>query len=140
MALILLVLSVCLGAGIQIIGKIQGISHIPFPILFFYQGMTMLFLSAVIDTKKIQNICHTSYPCIRQSILFSLVAGMLVYISASTNVLAYAVGGSVSIVTKIIAFSVFVPILFALFLREEKLTYKKTIAFFLTIVSIYGMM
>lgn len=140
MALILLVLSVCLGAGIQIIGKIQGISHIPFPILFFYQGMTMLFLSAVVDTKKIQNICHASYPCIRESIFFSLLAGMLVYISASTNVLAYAVGGSVSIVTKIIAFSVFVPILFALFLREEKLTYKKTIAFFLTIVSIYGMM
>ena len=65
---------------------------------------------------------------------------MLVYISASMNVLAYAVGGSVSIVKKIIAFSVFVPIIVALFLREEKLTYKKTIAFFLTIVSLYGMM
>lgn len=65
---------------------------------------------------------------------------MLVYISASTNVLAYAVGGSVSLVTKIIAFSVFVPVILALAFREEKLTYQKTIAFFLTIVSLYGMM
>ena len=135
-AILYLILSIIAWGAIQIIWKIQWIDNFPHSSMFMYQGIAMIILSAIIDGKiihnNIQNIVKN-----RNILLITCIATISVYIAASFNLLAYEAWWSVSIVTKIMAYSLFVSIWLALLFGKEKMSYKKWIAFILTIISIY---
>lgn len=135
-ALIYLSLSILAWWAIQIIGKIQGLDDFPYSSMLFYQGVAMLLLSSIIDRKVIRHNLSNIIEH-RNILLITFIATLFVYIAASFNLLAYKAWWSVSIVTKIMAYSLFVSIWLAILLWKEKMSYKKWIAFILTIISIY---
>ncbi len=139
-ACMLLIVSVIAGVVIQIIGKIQWISSLPIPTMLFYQWIMMMLISSVFDRKKITVFFHWKKNDILLTLVILIPATICVYIAAVYNLLAYSEWGNVSVVTKILAYSLFVPIILSIVFSQEKIGYKKTIAFFLTIVSLYYML
>lgn len=135
-ALIYLWMSIFAWWIIQIIGKIQWINDFPYSSMLFYQWIAMLLLSSIIDIKVIQ---HNFINIIqhRNILITTFIATLFVYIAASFNLLAYKAWWSVSIVTKIMAYSLFISIGLSILFWKEKMSYKKWLAFILTIISIY---
>lgn len=135
-AMLYLLLSITAGWSIQIIAKVQWIDDFPYSSMLFYQGMVMLSISAIFDRKIVmENVVSLGKN--RKTLLITLIACLFVYVAASFNILAYKFWWSVSIVTKIMAYSLFVSIGLSILLWRERMSYKKWIAFILTIVSIY---
>ncbi len=129
--------SVIAGICIQVIGKMQWLSSLPISVMLFYQGMTMLFITGLFDVSALRNFFGTSKESIVSILLIGIPATIFVYISAVFNLLTYNAGWNVSVVTKIYAYSLFVPIFLSVIFSWEKVTYKKVIAFFLTVMSLY---
>lgn len=129
--------SVIAGICIQVIGKMQGLSSLPISVMLFFQGITMLFITGLFDFSAIRKFCGTSKEAIFSILIVAIPATICVYISAVFNLLTYNAGWNVSVVTKIYAYSLFVPIILSILFSGEKVTYKKVIAFFLTVISLY---
>lgn len=134
LALYLLWLSVILGAVVQISAKYLTLSTGDTVSIIFYQGVSLLVLACIFYWKKIF--------LFRESVkakdvwVWSLF-GVTIYIAAITNFLAFYYDWPVGIVAKILGYSIFIPIILSMVFYGEKMSYKKGIAFILTIISIY---
>ncbi len=135
-AILFLFLSIVAGVGIQIIGKLQGTSDFSLPAMLFYQWVTMLIISVCIDRKKLR-VYFTHWRENYNTLIIWIIATICVYISAISVLNAYLQWGNMNIITKIAAYSLFIPIILSVIFSGEKVTYKKIIAFLLTIVSLY---
>lgn len=71
----------------------------------------------------------------KRNILFMTFTGIIFCASGILNNYAY-IGWDVAVVYKIISYSIFIPIIFSVIYYKEKVTWKKLLAFALTIVSI----
>ncbi len=138
LAITLLLLSIGAGIGIQIFGKMQWLSHFSLPALIFYQWFTMLILAWIIDRNSLF-LHFSSWKQHKANLILGILATILVYISAICVLYAYKSWGSMSVITKITAYSLFIPIILSIVFSGERVTYKKVIAFILTIVSLYYM-
>ncbi len=135
-AILFLFLSIGAGVGIQIFAKLQGTSDFSPPIMLFYQWVTMLIISVSIDRKALR-VYFTHWRENLNTLIIWIIATIFVYISAISVLNAYLQWGNMNIITKIAAYSLFVPIILSVIFSGEKVTYKKIIAFLLTIVSLY---
>ena len=135
-ASMLLLLSVGAWIGIQIFGKMQWLSHFSLPAMLVYQGMTMIGIALILD-RKILKQYFSLWRIHFHNLILGVLATIFVYISAISVLNAYKAGGNMSIITKMGAYSLFIPIVLSVIFSWEKVTYKKTIAFILTIVSLY---
>ena len=135
-AIILLCISISCGASIQIIWKFLALNALSFPVLLFYQGIILFCLSIIFSWPDIQKTCANHIHEKKYWVL-SMIGGVIYYIWSQCNLLAFEYGGNLSIVTKIIAYSLLVPILLSMIFYRERLTIKKGIALIFTIISIY---
>lgn len=67
---------------------------------------------------------------------FLLLSGLVFWLATPLNNYAL-IGGDLAIVYKIISYSLFIPIVLSIIFYKEKVTFKKFIAFGLTIISIF---
>jgi drug/metabolite transporter (DMT)-like permease len=133
-ALYLLWLSILLGATIQISAKYLTISTWDIVSIIFYQGLFLLILACIFYGKKVL-LFHRSIT--KKDTYIGLFFSVTIYIAAITNFFAFYYHWPVGIVSKILGYSVFIPIILSMVFYHEKMSYKKWIAFILTIISIY---
>jgi len=69
--------------------------------------------------------------------LLLLCSGLLAPFGLLFNVLAVDAGGDMWIVYKIVSYSLFIPIILSVIFYKEKITFKKLLAFVLTVASIW---
>ena len=134
-AIYLLVFSVFLTSLIQIGGKYVIREADKIAVMLFYEGLFMLVLFLVFYRKKIPIMFQKWLP-LKQGII-PLLFGLSIYIATVCNFLAFKFDWPVGIVSKIIGYSLFIPIILSMLFFHEKFSMKKWIAFFLTIISIY---
>ena len=134
-AIYLLFLSIVLWAIVQLSAKYLTLESSEIVILIFYEGIFLLILSGIFYRKNCIWVFSksTSYKDIYIGVLF----GVTIYMAAITNFLAFSYNGPIGLVTKILGYSVFIPIILSMIFYDEKMSYKKWIAFVLTIISIY---
>lgn len=133
-AIYLLGVSVLLGATIQISAKYLTLSTGDIFSIIFYQGLFLFLLASIFYREKVLHF-HTSIQS--KDIWIGLFFAITIYIAAITNFFAFYYHWPVSIVSKILGYSVFIPIILSMIFYHEKMSYKKWIAFLLTIISIY---
>jgi drug/metabolite transporter (DMT)-like permease len=133
-AIYLLFLTIILGATIQISAKYLTLSTGGIISVIFYQGLFLFFLASIFYWKKVF-LFHKSVQ--KKDIWIWSFFAITIYVAAITNFFAFSYHGPVGIVSKIIGYSVFIPIILSMIFYREKMTYKKWIAFVLTLVSIY---
>jgi hypothetical protein len=90
----------------------QGTAHFPFPLMLFLQGIVMLPISFVFDFHGLKKFFLSRE--ILPTLFIVIPATICVYFAATFNLYAYESGGSVSVVTKIYAYSLFVPIVLSM--------------------------
>lgn len=134
-AIYLLIISVILGAVIQISAKYLTLESWDITLILFYEGVFLLLLSLLFSRKKMLTIFSHRFRWSELNI--SILFALSIYIAAICNFLAFYYGGPVGIVTKILGYSVFIPIVLSIIFYSEKFSIKKWIAFILTIISIY---
>lgn len=136
-AIFLLIISVLYSAIIQIVAKYIAINASEsIPTVLFYEGFVLFIVSLLSlyqdkdSTSQIKNMEWKMY-------FAAIFSWFCYYFSTIANLAAFEYGWSLSIVSKIIAYSLFIPIILSAIFYREKITYKKWIAFLLTIISIY---
>jgi uncharacterized membrane protein len=72
----------------------------------------------------------------KKYIWFVIFAGFVTFVWILCNITTVAEGWDIAIIYKIISYSLFFPIIFSIIYYKEKVTWKKLLAFALTIVSI----
>lgn len=130
-----LFVTVCWATIVQTVSKYFVIQDFPITVLFLWQGIFYIFAALLLDRKKLfsENFRYS----FSHSLGLMIVTCVFSLIGTTYNMLAYDEGGNLGIVMKIIAYSLFIPIILSMVFYHEKMSYKKWIAFVLTIISIY---
>lgn len=133
-AISLLLVTILLAVCIQISAKYLTLSTEDIASIIFYQGWVLFILAYIFYWKKVF-LLHSVIQK-RDAWIWALY-WITIYIAAITNFFAFSVWWPVGIVSKILGYSVFIPIILSMVFYHEKMSYKKWIAFVLTIISIY---
>ena len=132
-AISLLLMTILLAVCIQLSAKYLTLSTGDIASIILYQGWVLFILAYIFYWKKV-----FFYGTIQKKDIWTWAFYWItIYIAAITNFFAFAVWWPVGIVSKILGYSVFIPIILSMVFYNEKMSYKKWIAFALTIVSIY---
>lgn len=134
-ALYLLFLSVFLASTIQIGGKYATLETGNIALMLFYEGIFMLVFFLIFYRKKIPTMIWQGLS--KKHMMISLFFGFSIYVAAVCNFLAFKYNWPVGIVSKIMGYSLFIPIILSMIFFHEKFSIKKWIAFILTVISIY---
>jgi drug/metabolite transporter (DMT)-like permease len=134
-AMYLLGLSIILGAAIQISAKYITLESWEVILILFYEWLFLLILSFIFYREKLLSLSSRDFWWTPFNI--SMLFAISIYIAAITNFFAYYYDWPIGIVTKIMWYSVFIPIVFSIIFYKENLSKKKWIALILTIISIY---
>lgn len=117
---------------IQLMSKSFVVSWEDILSLFIVQWITWV-IYMILKTNKKETIRYINW---KKEALFLVINWILFYSAAYFNV--HALGqGDVAIVYKIISYSLFIPIILSIIFYKEKVTFKKLLAFVLTIASIW---
>ena len=119
---------------VQTLSKFSAVGDLNIFSIMFFQGVFGILLILFFNRKKIKENLKM-IPNIKDHLLF-VGAGFLNFLSISFVFLAF-IEGSLSIVYKIISYSIFIPILLSVIFYKEKITIRKTFAFALTIISLW---
>lgn len=136
-SILLLLGSVFAGIMVQVLNKYIATASDLFGVILCYQWIMTITLSLVFEWSKIKNLLWKSKILSTSLFWIASLTVIISYFATSFNFLTYAHGGNISIVPKIIAYSLFIPIILSMIFYHEKMSYKKWIAFILTIISIY---
>ncbi len=134
-AVYLLILSVILGAIIQISAKYISLASDQIGLILFYEGLMLIVFLGIFYKNKMPFVVKNLFGW--RELAIAMLFGVSIYGAAVFNFLAFASHGPVGIVSKIIWYSLFIPIILSMIFYHEKLTLRKWIALILTIVSIY---
>ena len=119
---------------VQTLSKFSAVEDLNIFSIMFFQGVFGILLTLFFNRKKIKENLKM-IPNIKDHLLFA-GAGVLNFLSIFFIFLAF-MEGSLSIVYKIISYSIFIPILLSVIFYKEKITTRKTFAFVLTIISLW---
>lgn len=135
-SIVLLGISVLAWVAIQVMNKYIAITDNLFSAILFYQGLLTIILFGGIEGKRITDSIKRQ-TSLRHLLIVVTLTTVISYFATVFNFLSYGSGGNLSIVTKINAYSLFIPIILSMVFYHEKMSYKKWIAFVLTVISIY---
>ena len=119
---------------LQTLFKYITINSYNISLILFYEGifgLIILFISKRKNLKKLLRIIPD-----KKYISILIVSGIMNLISIYFNFLAY-IEGNLAVVYKIISYSIFITIFLSMIFYKEKVNLRKTIAFILTIISIW---
>lgn len=137
LAIIFLILSVFYSVIIQILAKYIALNAWDIiPTVLFYEWVALFCISAFSFYRDKTGV-HQLQDIKPKIFLAAFFSGFCYYFSTIGNLAAFEYGGSLSIVSKIIAYSLFIPIILSAIVYREKISTQKIIAFILTIISIY---
>ena len=119
---------------IQTLSKFSAVGDLNIFSIIFFQGVFGILLILFSNRKKIKDNIKM-IPSIKDHFFFA-GAGFLNFLSISFIFLAF-IEGNLSIVYKIVSYSVFIPIILSVIFYKEKITTRKTLAFALTIISLW---
>lgn len=134
--ILLLIISAIMAVIVQSITKIIIVENIPLFLFFFWEGIFYMIFSLLFDPSKIRTIGNI-FQDLRSSFLLLVSTGIFNFLWALTITQSFQYGWNISVVTKIVSYSLFVPIIFSHFVYKEPVTPKKWIAFSLTLLSIW---
>lgn len=137
--ILLLIISVVMAILVQSITKIVIVENIPLFLFFFWEGIFYVIFSLLFDPSKIPTIGNV-FQDLQSSFLLLISTGIFNFLWALTITQSFQYGWNISVVTKIVSYSLFIPITFAHFVYKEPVTLKKWIAFSLTLLSIWYLM
>lgn len=135
-SLVLLLISVGAWVWIQVMNKYIAITDNLFSAILFYQWVITVILFGSIEWSKAIKYLKKQLS-LKQLLIVAFSTTTISYFATVFNLLSYSSGGNLSIVTKINAYSLFIPIILSMIFYHEKMSYKKWVAFLLTIISIY---
>ena len=134
-SILLLIISIITWVLIQVMNKYITITENIFPAVLFYQWVFTIILFGMLERKRITHSIKKTP--LKQVWLVVMIATLTSYFATVFNFLSYTSGWNLSVVTKINAYALFIPIILSMIFYDEKMSYKKWIAFVLTIISIY---
>lgn len=112
------------------------ILHNASSISYIFYGWFFGILLLLLTKHKTETVKSIFYITNKRHILFLIFASIVFTLWIILNLLALRHGWDVAIVYKIISYSLFVPIIGSIIFYKETVTFKKIIAFILTIASI----
>ena len=119
---------------LQTLYKYMSINFYNVSLLIFYEGIFGLVILFISKRKKLKKLLK-KFPN-KKYILILLFSSTTLLMSIYFNFLAY-IEGNLAVVYKIISYSIFITIFLSMIFYKEKVNLRKTIAFILTIISIW---
>ena len=122
-------------SGIHVTRKYISVSSTD---LYFYIFLTALvgFVASFLNNPKHVINLHKTSKVPKKIVLFSLFQSFF-FVSNLIFFTTAFITGNLGVVYKLISYSIFIPIILSIIYYNEKITFKKSIAFVLTVVSVW---
>lgn len=132
-----LAITICIIAmtSINISKKVMAVNDYDKYTYFFFVFLFSLVISSVMNWKDIKS--SSIFKSVNGSILYPSLQALFGFGATIFAFLALAEGINLAILSKMTSYSIFIPIFLSALIYKEKITLRKSLAFILTIISLW---